>query len=88
MNGAAMTLDLSNPESWPVRMVLDEVAQALRISRRSLYDRIATGRFPKSDDGRSWDRDVVVRYVKGGVRQFERKAEEQQRRGSMRMVAR
>lgn len=83
---AIATISLSDSATWPLRMTVAEVAYVMRWSKRSLYDRIKQGRFPKSDDGRSWDRDVVERYAKGGIKAFERDAEKRARRESMRMV--
>jgi hypothetical protein len=77
-----MTLDLSTPSSWPVRMTRSEIATVLRISQRELRRRVLEGRFPKADDGRSWDRDVVERYAKGGIKAFEKA----QRRAPLQMV--
>jgi hypothetical protein len=67
-----MTLDLAQPTSWPLRMTRPEVAHVLRISDRELRRRVFEGRFPKADDGRTWDRDTVERYARGGVKAFER----------------
>lgn len=79
----AAPIALHDPALWPVRMTVHEIAAVLRISRRSLYDRIARGRFPHSDDGRSWDRDVVERYVKGGIKAFEKQAARCERRQTL-----
>jgi hypothetical protein len=81
-----MTLDLSTPTSWPVRMVRAEICAVLRISDRELRRRIFECRFPKSDDGRTWHRDVVQRYAEGGIKQFEREAERRQMRGQLSVV--
>lgn len=71
---------LHDPSQWPLRMTVLEIAAVLRISRRSLYDRIAQGRFPASDDGRSWSRALVQRYVEGQIKEFEKRAERDARR--------
>lgn len=70
------SLPLHDSAQWPLRMRADEVACVLRISRRSLYDRIASGRFPRSDDGRTWARDVVERYL-GNIKQWEKNGRRQ-----------
>jgi hypothetical protein len=78
----SMTLDLATPTSWPLRMVRSEICAVLRISDRELRRRVFEGRFPKSDDGRTWDRETVERYAKGGIKAFERA----QRRAPLQMV--
>jgi hypothetical protein len=83
-----MTVPLHDPSLWPVRMKVAEIAVVLRISRRSLYDRIAQGRFPKSDDGRSWSRDVVKRYAEGGIKDYERSARKTAARQGLAVVSR
>lgn len=82
-----MTVALHDSSLWPLRMTRAEVSAVLRISQRELRRRMFEGRFPKPDDGRTWDRDTVERYARGGVKAFERAAEQQQRRADMRMVA-
>lgn len=79
-----MTIDLSNPSTWPLRMLRAECAAILRISLREMHRRIQQGRFPPPDDGRTWHRSVVQRYVDGGVREFEKRAQ----RSELRMVSR
>lgn len=65
-------VDIGQPGTWPMRLLRAEVATVCRISVRELQRRISTGRFPPPDDGRTWARDVVQRYVEGGIKQFER----------------
>jgi hypothetical protein len=81
-----MSIPLHDPKLWPVRLTRAEIAAVLRISQRELRRRIAQGRFPQSDDGRTWHRDVVQRYAEGGIKQFERQAEKRERRGALHMV--
>jgi hypothetical protein len=81
-----MTIALHDSNLWPLRLTRSEVARIIRISDRELRRRIFEGRFPKPDDGKTWDRDVVIRYVKGGIRQLEREAERRQMRGQLSVV--
>lgn len=81
-----MSLPLHDPSLWPVRMTRSEVAQVLRISARTLRDRMRAARFPSPDDGISWDRDVVIRYVRGGVKAFEERAERKAQRSNLRVI--
>lgn len=74
---------LADPSTWPMRMVRAEVAAVLRISQRELRRRIVAGRFPAADDGRTWERDVVDRYVRGGIKSFERAKDHSRRFFSM-----
>lgn len=77
---------LNDPTLWPCRMTRAEIASVLRISQRELRRRILEGRFPKSDDGRTWQRDLVKRYCEGGIKQFEQAAEKRDRRDRLQVV--
>lgn len=79
----ASTLPLNDITAWPLRMTRQEVAKVLRVSERELRRRVQVGRFPSADDGRTWSRDVIERYVKGGIKEFERQAERRERRGAL-----
>jgi hypothetical protein len=69
---APLSLDIADPATWPVRMTRREIATVLRISERGLRRRIIGARFPAADDGRTWARDMVIRYCTGGITRFEK----------------
>jgi hypothetical protein len=79
---AGGTLPLNDASQWPLRMTRRETAHVLRISVRHLARRISSGLFPQPDGGSrgTWARDVVERYVKGGIREFDKRAERDARR--------
>lgn len=77
---APVALPLNDPSQWPLRMTHAEVARVIRVSRRELWRRIAQGRFPQADDGRTWARATVERYALGQVKEFERSAAQRKRR--------
>lgn len=79
-------VSLHDPTVWPLRMRRPEVSRVLRISERELRRRVLSGRFPKADDGVTWDRELVQRYAQGGIKQLERAAEQHERRDRIQMV--
>lgn len=79
-----IVVDVADRSTWPDRMQRHIVAAVCGFSLRELYRRIASGRFPKPDDGRTWHKPVIERYVDGGVREFEKRAQ----RSELRMVSR
>jgi hypothetical protein len=81
----SVRIDIADPRTWPMRMKVLEVCAVLRISRSELYRRIDSGRFPKADGG-TWSRDFVENYVRGGIKQFERNAEQRARREQISVV--
>lgn len=87
----SVTIPLHDPSLWPMRMTRQDTATVLRISERELRRRIAQHRFPVPDDGRTWSREMVERYAKGTIREFERQYErtrEAQQRNVVRVTDR
>lgn len=83
---ARLGIDIADDTTWPKRMTVAEVCACIRRSRRSLYDLIDGGKFPKADPGTTWHRDVVKRYVDGQIRKFEEDASKRERRGQLQVV--
>ena len=87
----AIALSLSDPSTWPLRMTIDEVAHVSRRCRRTVEGRIKKGlMFPPDSDG-MFERDQVVRYLRGGLKDFDEAADraaQRQKRGPRLAVSR
>jgi len=71
---ACVRLSLSDADTWPLRMTREEIAYVLRMSKRSLEQRLTDGRFPPADDLHTWSRDFVKEYATKRMKEFERMA--------------
>jgi predicted DNA-binding transcriptional regulator AlpA len=74
-----LSIDIADPRTWPMRMTHEEVAAVLRISRRTLYERMAKGLAPEPSADRTWARAVIQRYVEGGIDRHAKVAERHMR---------
>jgi hypothetical protein len=68
----ACTLSLSDPSQWPLYMTRAEVAHVLRRSPRTIERRIARRRMPQPTGDGMFLRDEIEKYIRGGVRAFDR----------------
>lgn len=82
-----IALPLNDPSTWPMRLTFDEVAHVSRRCRRTLQERIKRGRmFPPDSDG-LFEREAVVRYLRGGIQRFDESADRSARQSRSRLKA-
>lgn len=75
-------LPLHDPSQWPLYMTRQQVAYVMQKSPRTIERKIARGLMPQpTSDGR-FIRDEIERYLRGGVRDYDR-----QRRSHVRVLA-
>lgn len=84
------TLSLSDSSTWPIRMTLAEVAYVSRKSVRTIQRRIRQGLMFNADSDGLFEREAVAKYLRGGIRIFEKDVANAQRYAarSMSVVAR
>jgi hypothetical protein len=81
-------LPLNDPDAWPLRMTLSEVAHVSRRSARTLQRRILAGRFPAADSDGCWARATVRGYLEGGIQKFDDLVDRRERQQQLAVVRR
>lgn len=74
-----ITLALNDPSQWPLRMTFAEVAHVMRVCHATLFARIKSGRMFRADSDHKFERDAVIRYIRGGIKRFDEECDKRER---------